>query len=163
MDVNPTINFREASPQEDSIVARHFYQLWRDNDVPPELIRSDWLEVTIDYIIGARQTLFYKAFLAEADGEIIGSASSQLFAGLYPLVLSDNYRKYGYVWGVYVEPDYRNRGIGKKLTSLVISHLEALNCTKVILNASPSGKPLYQSLGFVETNGMELDLRSPCR
>lgn len=53
---------------------------------------------------------------------------------------------------------YRGRGIGKQLTTSAIAHLKSIGCTRVVLNASPSGKPVYSSLGFVESNGMWLDL-----
>lgn len=61
-------NVREACPHEDSLIAEHFYQMWRDNNVPTHSIRSDWLDVTIQFISRARRELCYKAFVAEVDG-----------------------------------------------------------------------------------------------
>ena len=55
-----TINIREASLQEDSLIAEHFYQLWRDNDVPANSIESDWLDITLQFIERARQELGYR-------------------------------------------------------------------------------------------------------
>ena len=158
MQTKLNIAIIEASQNEDSLIARHFYQLWRDNDVAADSIRSDWQEIILQFINNARQDLFYKAFIAEVDGVAIGSASCQIFAGLYPQVLVENYRKYGYIWGVYVEPAYRRKGIAKQLTNMAIAYLKSLGCTRVILHASPSGKPVYTSLGFSESNEMRLDL-----
>lgn len=158
MQTKLNIAIREASQNEDSLIARHFYQLWLDNDVAADSIRSDWQEIILQFIDRARQDLFYKAFIAEVDGVAIGSASSQIFAGLYPLALVENYRKYGYIWGVYVEPVYRRKGIAGQLTNMAIAYLKSLDCTRVILHASPSGKPVYSSLGFSESNEMRLDL-----
>lgn len=152
------IQIREANRQEDSVIAKHFYQMWRDNDVPPESIDSDWLETTLQFIERARQELCYKAFLAEIDGEVVGSAGCQLFAGLYPQVIAKEYRKYGYIWGVYVEPPFRGQGIAKKLTSMTVDYLKSLGCTRVVLHASPLGKPVYSSLGFSPSNEMRLEL-----
>lgn len=152
------INFREASSDEDSLIAEHFYKLLRDNDVPPSSIRSNWLEITLQFIAQVRTQQSYKAFVAEIDNDVVGSTSCQLFEGLYPHILEEDYRKYGYIWGVYVEPPYRSQGIGKKLTTLACDYLKSINCTRVILHASPSGKPVYSSLGFIESNEMRLDL-----
>ncbi len=152
------ITLREATPQEDSLIAKHFYQMWRDNQVPDDAIESDWLNITLQFIEQARRDLFYKAFVAEVDGVVVGSGSCQLFAGLYPSVLKAQYRKFGYIWGVYVEPSYRRQGIAKQLTSMAIAYLQAINCTRVVLNASASGKPVYESLGFSNSNAMHLDL-----
>ena len=152
------IKIREANKEEDSLIARHFYQLWRDNDVPPQSIQDDWLEITLQFIESARQELCYKAFVAEIDGEVVGSAGCQLFGGLYPHALAEEYRKYGYIWGVYVEPPFRGQGIAKKLTAMTVDYLKSLGCTQAILHASPSGKPVYSSLGFSQSNEMRLNL-----
>jgi ribosomal protein S18 acetylase RimI-like enzyme len=152
------ITFREATPQEYSLIAKHFYQMWRDIGVPDEAISSDWLDITLQFIDQARRDLFYKGFVAEVDRAVVGSASCQLFTGLYPNVLKQEYRKAGYIWGVYVEPQHRKQGIAKQLTSMAINHLKAMSYTRVVLNASPSGKAVYEGLGFCQGNTMQLDL-----
>jgi ribosomal protein S18 acetylase RimI-like enzyme len=149
---------REAIAREDWLIAEHFYRLWLDNQILPESIKTNYREITLEFINNARQNLHFKAYFAEVEGQIIGSVSCQLFEGLYPLILSESYRKYGYIWGVYVEPEYRGQGIGKQLTQSAIAYLKSLDCTRVVLNASPSGKPVYSSLGFIESNGMWLDI-----
>ncbi len=158
MSAVPTINFREATTQEDNLIAQHFYQLWQDNNVAAESIRSDWLEIVLEFNQQARQNLYYKAFVAEVDGKVVGSVSCQLFAGLYPHILTEHYRRYGYIWGVYVDAAYRGQGIAKQLTSMAVDYLKAIACTRVILHASPSGKPVYDRLGFVPSNEMRLDI-----
>ncbi|MBE9199289.1 MULTISPECIES: GNAT family N-acetyltransferase [unclassified Nodularia (in: cyanobacteria)] len=152
------ITIREAIPPEDALIAQHFYQMWQDIGVPDEAMNSNYLDITLEFITQARQDLFYQAFVAQVDDVIVGSASCQLFSGLYPNVMTAEYRKFGYIWGVYVEPVYRKQGIAKKLTNSAVAHLKAIGCTRVVLNASPSGKPVYSSLGFLESNAMQLDL-----
>jgi ribosomal protein S18 acetylase RimI-like enzyme len=158
MLTEPTLKLREATTEEYPLIAEHFYKLWRDNDVPTNCIQCDWREITVEFIDRARQELHYQAFVAEVDGVVVASAGCQLFAGLYPHVLAEHHRKYGYIWGVYVEPPYRGKGIAKQLTRMAIAHLKAIGCTKAILHASPSGKPVYSSLGFAGSNEMQLDL-----
>ncbi|MGB3512591.1 MAG: GNAT family N-acetyltransferase [Microcoleaceae cyanobacterium] len=152
------INIRPATSQEDAIIAEHFYQLWQDIGVPADSIESNWLEISIDFIKNARSNLYYQAFFAEIDNTIIGSVSCQLFAGLYPHILKPEYRKYGYIWGVYVESNYRRQGIAKKLMGEATAHLKSIGCTRAILHASSLGKFLYSRLGFDENNEMRLDL-----
>ena len=152
------VNFREATLQEDSLIAQHFHQLWQDNDVAADSIRADWFELTIQFINQARRDLYYKAFVAEVGNSVVGSASCQLFNGLYPNVLVKECRKYGYIWNVYVETPYRNQGLAKKLTLLACDYLKLLGCTRAILHASPFGKPVYDRLGFQQSNEMHLDL-----
>ncbi|WP_110986821.1 GNAT family N-acetyltransferase [Acaryochloris thomasi] len=149
---------REAIPQEDHLLALHFYQLWRDNQVPEQGLIDDWLTVTVEFIANARKTLNYRAFVVEVEGRVVGSVGCQLFDGLYPLILAETQRKYGYIWGVYVEPDYRGQGIGTRLTEMAVEYLRSQHCTRAILHASPSGQPVYEHLGFIPSNEMRLDL-----
>lgn len=105
------IQAREAFPHEDSLIAEHFYQMWLDNEVSANSIQADWLNITLEFIKHARQELAYKAFVALVEDRVVGSASCQIFTGLYPHILQETYRKYGYIWGVYVEPPHRGQGI----------------------------------------------------
>ena len=146
----------KATPKIDSIIAEHFYQLWMDNKVSSDSIRDDWLNVTLKFIQQARQEQKFQAFVAQVEDEIVGSVSCQLFTGLYPSIRHD--RNYGYIWNVYVEKAYRRQGIATELTKTAIDYLQDLNCTKVVLHASPSGKPVYENLGFVSGNEMILNL-----
>lgn len=158
MSMPTNINITEATSQEDHIIAEHFYRMWQDIGVPAASIESNSLEITIDFIKNARLYLNYQAFFAKVNNTIIGSVSCQLFAGLYPQILKHEYRKYGYIWGVYIEPDYRRQGIAKKLMAEAIAHLKSIGCTKAILHASPQGKFLYSQLDFDKSNEMRLDL-----
>ncbi len=158
MEAVSTIQFRAAHPKDDALIARHFYQLWQDNQVSEQDIDPNWHPIILEFIAQARQTASYQAFVAEVEGQIIGSASCQLFAGLYPLILAASYRKYGYIWGVYVESAYRRQGLATTLTKLAVEHLKYLGCTRAILHASPAGKSVYTQLGFTASNEMRLDL-----
>ncbi|MDJ0535102.1 MAG: GNAT family N-acetyltransferase [Xenococcaceae cyanobacterium MO_207.B15] len=159
MDKNKNLIITPASMAEDSIVAQHFYQLWLDNNVTPDSIKDDWLEVTLNFIAKARQELSFRTFVGKINTEIVASASCQLFAGLYPSPFKPSIRQYGYIWNVFVESAYRRQGIGTKLTKTAIDYLRSLDCTHAILHASPHGKAVYENLGFVPKNEMILDIR----
>jgi hypothetical protein len=73
------INLRETSLEEDVLIAQHFYQLWRDNDVPADSIKSDWQEIILQFINHARQDLFYKAFVACVDDKVVGLCGLSTF------------------------------------------------------------------------------------
>jgi len=114
------------------------------------------LTVTIQFIEHARRELCYKAFVAEVDGIVVGSSGSQLFAGLTN-VLEEQHRKYGYIWGVYVEPPCRGKVSPRSSQIKHSRYLKSIGCASCP-HASPSGKPVYSTLGFSETNEMRLDL-----
>lgn len=158
MQTAKNISIREANIEEEILIAKHFYKMWLDIGITKEAIEENWQETILKFIENARQNLSYQAFIAEVDGIIIGSASCQLYAGLHPNVIKSNHDQRGYIWGVYVEPIHRRKGIAKQLTNTAVDYLKNIGCKRVILNASPAGKPVYTSLGFVESNTMYLDL-----
>jgi uncharacterized protein (DUF952 family)/ribosomal protein S18 acetylase RimI-like enzyme len=150
---------RETRPEDDRLIARHFYRMWRDNDVAPERLRADWEARVVAFVAAARRDSAYRGFIAELEGiGIVGSTSCQLFTGLYPDVLEPAHRLYGYLWGVYVEPDHRRRGIARDLTQAALDYLRSIGCSQVRLHASPAGRPVYAELGFEATNEMRLAL-----
>ncbi|MBE9139091.1 GNAT family N-acetyltransferase [Nodosilinea sp. LEGE 07088] len=155
------IRFRVGTPEDDEVIAGHFYRLWQDLEVSEADIQPDWRPICLEFITQARRSLYYQAVIAEIDRVVVGSVSGQLFDGLYPAVLAPQYRQYGYIWGVYVEPAYRQRGIATQLTRQMVDSLKRLGCTKVVLNAAPAARSLYVRLGFGDSNLMELDLTPP--
>jgi GNAT superfamily N-acetyltransferase len=157
--MNP-LTYRHGTSADDDAIAEHFYKLWRDNNVSPQDIRPDWREAILSFIEQAREALAYQSFIAEIEDRIVGSVGCQIFAGLYPIPFQAHYRQDGYIWGVYVESDYRQKGIGTVLTQMSVEYLRGIGCTRVVLNASPSGKPVYERLGFQSHNAMVLDLSS---
>ena len=158
MQTHLTVEIRAATLAEDAVIAAHFYQMWRDNEVPTEAIVTHWQAEIQHYLNNARQSLNYQAFVAKVNQQIIGSAGCQRCAGLYPNILKSSFRQDGYIWGVYVEPGFRHQGVATRLTDQAIAHLQSIGCTHAVLNASPSGKPVYSRLGFTDSNVMRRSL-----
>jgi hypothetical protein len=140
------------------VIAGHFFGMWRDNDIAPDRIQVDCEPRVLAFIDAARRDLQYRAFVAESEGgSVVGSASCQLFAGLYPDILMQAQRRYGYLWGVYVEPEERPRG------SRGDSQRQQLPTSRPSAARTPCSTrrrrcPLYAGLGFAPTNEMRLAL-----
>ena len=60
------------------------------------------------------------------------------------------------VLNVYVEPEWRKRGIADALMRALLQELAARGIRRVVLHASDDGRRLYERLGFVVTNEMRL-------
>lgn len=73
--------------------------------------------------------------------------------------------KRGYVLNVFVEPDYRNRGLARELMTLAEAEFAARGACYAVLHATAKGKPLYQGLGWNGTTEMAktLDMSSHSR
>ncbi len=150
------VTIRPCRRDEWDILADHEYAMWCDIGAAPDQIRPDWRARTLRFIEDAAASRQFSASVAVAEGQTVGSACGQLFAGLSPDILEPCYKCKGYIWGVYVAPDWRRRGIARALTAAVTEHLRAAGCTQIHLQASAAGRPVYEKLGFAPSNEMRL-------
>jgi len=63
-----------------------------------------------------------------------------------------------WIHSLYVDPSYRRRGIGQRLTETIIAWCREQGFQWVYLHASEQGRPLYESLGFTPSSEMRLRL-----
>lgn len=56
--------------------------------------------------------------------------------------------KAAYIQNMYTLKEYRRQGLAKELFVRTLEEAKAKGCSKVILNASDDGKPLYEQFGF---------------
>ena len=76
-------------------------------------------------------------FLAEWNGTPAGTATTTTYG---PTL--------AWIGMVLVQEDYRQRGIGRALLQQCISYLQNCGVRCIKLDATPAGKPVYESLGF---------------
>jgi GNAT superfamily N-acetyltransferase len=102
----------------------------------------------------------HAAFIAERAGDAIGMAWLAIFDRIpQPRRLE---RLAGNVQSVFVLEAYRNGGIGSALVEAVIAEAHARGLGYLIVHPSRRAYPLYERLGFAETNRLlHLDLDRP--
>jgi GNAT superfamily N-acetyltransferase len=147
---------RECRPDEWPRLAENVHAMWRDIGAGPGQITPDWRDEVLRFLRRASEDHGFRGCVAVREGRIVGSAGGQRQAGLSPDILEPSYRRRGYVWGVYVHPDHRGRGLGAALTRAVVERLRASGCTQVHLHAAPLARPVYERLGFAPSNEMRL-------
>lgn len=65
----------------------------------------------------------------------------------------------GYIVNMYVEPQHRGSGTGRKLLAACLAAAEEMGLRRLLLYATTDGQPLYEGAGFVTNpNWMELPL-----
>jgi len=113
----------------------------------------DWRARFRQYLEGRIEMGEARFFVAVDGGEIVGGAGGLIVDG-YPYAVHGIKR--GYIFGVRVDPAYRNRGVATRLTQEAIAFLRDLGCERIRLHASRFGRAVYERLGFRPTNEMEL-------
>lgn len=154
---------RIATPADAPLPARHRVEMFRDmgriaaESVVTEL-RAAGEPVLRDWIANGT----YVGWLAEPverPGEVVGGAGLQL-RPLLPRPSSDGNGVIGgpeaYVLNVYVERQWRRRGVAALLMERVLAYVRERGLHVVTLHASDEGRPLYERLGFKPTNEMRL-------
>ena len=64
----------------------------------------------------------------------------------------------GYVLNVFTEPDHRRQGLARRLVEECIAYCRAHEIPTVVLHASDAGRPIYDAMGFSNTNEMRMRL-----
>jgi ribosomal protein S18 acetylase RimI-like enzyme len=56
--------------------------------------------------------------------------------------------KRAHLMNVYTNPAYRRKGLAREMVQMLIDLAESRGVTEISLDATESGRPLYESLGF---------------
>ena len=116
--------------------------LWPDHGI-------DEMQAELERIMEKHDAAF---FLAYAEETAIGFAQCQL---RYDYVEGSDSSPTGYLEGIYVAPEYRHRGIGKKLLSECEQWARSLGCTAFASDCELGNAQSLQfhlKAGFEEAN-----------
>jgi len=89
-----------------------------------------------------------QAWLAFDGDRPVGTASLMFLPSLPRLGV--DVERDGRVRNVYVQPEYRRRGIGLALMRVVLKEASGANVDRLTLGTSDQGRALYERLGFVQ-------------
>ena len=113
------------------------------NDLPADYIFDDELVVSSRrYFLEGDQT----TVVAVDDGRCVACASMS-YIEIMP-TFSHPSGKRAHLMNVYTEEHYRRRGIARQLVNMLIEDARVHGATEVSLDATESGRPLYESVGF---------------
>jgi GNAT superfamily N-acetyltransferase len=65
----------------------------------------------------------------------------------------------GYIMNLVTNPRYRRQGIARRMMETMLEWLAQQGVQRVTLHATEVGRSLYEELGFVPSNEMQLDSR----
>ena len=149
-----TLTFRTARIDELPKIASFWIAMFEEVGIQREAdFVPDWRERFVEYF-QRRIALDEARYFVAVEGErIVGTAGAMLADG-YPVAIHG--RRFGYVFSVRVEPEFRGRGLATALTKRTIAYLQEKRCARIRLHASQFGLPIYERLGFVPTSEMEL-------
>src|SRR5262247_2010987 len=151
MDSNYRIRY--ATIEDAPVIARHRAAMFRDMG---DLSGDDVAQIENAAFAYIRQMMAerrYLGWLAELQGEIVAGCGL-IISQLLPRPGAIEGGAQALIVNVYCEPEHRRRGLARALMAAMLEWCKRERIAKVVLHASRDGRPLYESLGFVQTNEM---------
>jgi len=120
-------------------------------------LAAEGIEASIN--IDMELSLFFKnklsdgtliQWLAEDNDEIIACGAVIFYE--FPPSYTNKSGKKAYISNMYTNENYRGQGIATKILSQLVDEAKITGVSKIWLEASTMGRPVYKKFGFVETD-----------
>ncbi len=98
----------------------------------------------------------YLAWLATASNQSIVAGTGLWLMDWIPHMIGSGRR--GNILNVYTAVEFRRRGLAGELMKTAMQWCRSNGVDVVVLHASPDGRRLYESMGFVDSNEMRMKL-----
>ena len=150
------MEFRKAGSADIEILMELRTAMLRTvNDLPDDYVYSDVLiENSRRYFLEGDQT----TVIALDNGKAVACASISYFEVMPTFAHPTGKR--AHLMNVYTNDAYRRQGIARKLVNMLINDAKERGVTETGLDATDSGRPLYEALGFIAPGSyMTMDLK----
>jgi GNAT superfamily N-acetyltransferase len=158
------IPLRPATLDDAPAIARHRRQMFRDMGYHDEARLDSMMAKFLPWVEAKMASADYLAWLAVNDKEEKVNKGEKIVAGAglwlmdWPPHMIGSSSRRGNILNVYTEPEFRRRGLARRLMEAAIDWCKANQIDLVILHASPEGRALYESVGFRSSNEMRIKL-----
>jgi ribosomal protein S18 acetylase RimI-like enzyme len=144
---------RRATVEDAGLITRHRKAMFADMRDAEEAVLD---EMTRNFEPWVRRMIAEQKYAGwiTSDGERPVGSAGLLILDWAPHFLDPKCDKRGYILNVFVEQEYRGRGIAKALTLECIAEAKRRGVGVVALHASKKGQPVYERLGFKASNEM---------
>jgi ribosomal protein S18 acetylase RimI-like enzyme len=144
---------RKAMVEDAALITRHRKAMFADAGNAPDAVLEE---------MGRNFEPWVKRMLTDdkyvgwiiSEGEIAVASAGLLLLDWAPHYLDPMGAQRGYVLNVFVEPEYRRRGLAQALMSECMDEARRRGIRVVALHASRKGQPVYEKLGFTTSNEM---------
>lgn len=141
------IEYRIATAGDiDLMMSSRLEMLHVVNDLSVDYEFSDELiDYSRDYFLNGDQTT-----VLALDGQTVIGCASMSYMTIMP-TFSHPTGKRAHLMNVYTNSNYRRQGIARRMVTMLIDDAWGKGATEISLDATESGRPLYESLGFKDS------------
>ena len=153
----PNLNIRVATINDIPEILRQRRAMYEDMDYRDADALAAMVSLSADYLTEALSDGSFRAWLASVENRVV--AGGAIVIAPWPAHPYDLECRRPTILNVYTHPDYRRRGIARRLMQTMIDWCRCEGFARVNLHASEDGRHLYESMGFEVSNEMRLKLR----
>jgi ribosomal protein S18 acetylase RimI-like enzyme len=147
------LNTRRASVDDSSLITRHRKAMFADARNAPEDVLEAMSKSFEPWVRRMLRENKYAGWIT-SDGDSPVASAGLLVLDCAPHFLDPTGEHRGYILNVFVEPEYRGRGLARALMDICLTEARSRGIRVVALHASDAGRPLYEKLGFYAANEM---------
>ena len=148
------MNLQDATTEDIRILAIHhrkmFEEIWEQKGQKIEKVRAEEIEAAyyekIEKQIPEGTCI---AWVVKNDNQIIASGAITIVS--FVPVPNDTNHNIAYLHSMYTEKGYRNQKYAQKIVDRAIHYCQKNEISRIVLNASDAGKPIYEKSGFVSS------------
>lgn len=144
---------RRATVEDSALITRHRKAMFRDMRDAAETVLEEMGKNFEPWVLKMLAENKYAGWITADNERAIGSAGL-LILDWAPHFLDPQCDQRGYILNVFVEPEYRRRGIAEALTLECMAEAKRRGIRVVALHASQKGQPVYEKLSFKTSNEM---------
>lgn len=144
---------RRATIEDSNLITRHRRAMFADMRNASEAVLEEMAHNFEPWVRRMISEDKYAAWVTSDSDRAVASAGL-LILDWAPHPLDPTCGHRGYILNVFVEPEFRGRGIAKALTLKCMAEAKCRGIGVVALHASQKGQPVYEKLGFKTSNEM---------
>ena len=150
-------SLRQASIADLETLVTHRSSMFRDMGYHDQAALNSMSEKFRPWLLVHMNSGEYYAWVVSApDGSIVAGAGLWLMD--WPPHMIGRGTQRGNILNVYTVENFRRRGLAGQLMDAILGWCSQNCIDTIVLHASPSGRNLYEAMGFAPTNEMRLRL-----
>jgi ribosomal protein S18 acetylase RimI-like enzyme len=144
---------RRATVNDAELITRHRKAMFADMRDAPESILEEMARNFEPWVRRMLADEKYAGWIT-SDGERAIASAGLLILDWAPHFLDPVSDRRGYILNIFVEPEYRRKGLAQMLTRECMAEARRRGIGVLALHASQKGQPVYEKLGFKASNEM---------